>query len=250
MSGDEEPAAATAEAPVSPRPVPPETGAVTPEEIAAWCGMTSSVERMASVARRFSCMGYDDDVLRDFYQWNLQFIQDAGMGPEKGAVVFQLLKEQRDDSVGQGLSLTDSLAGFQGRLLEASKQPPAPAPAEAEAPAAETAAEDGEEAAEGAEGAEAGEAKAPPPAAAATPAPPTALAVTEVKVVADYFLKTFYRHYELHQAVFGATSGEAVRKNRVPSEVCPRTRALRVAALISPRLASRLVTHAPVSSGS
>ena len=132
--GDEE----QAPEPIEPRPVPSEDGPVTAEEIAAWCGMPT-VKRMASVGRRFGTMGYDEDVLRDFFQWNLQFIADAGIGPEKGAVVFQLLKEQRDESIAQELSLPDSLAGFQDRLLQASKQPAA---AKTEAPAPEAPVDD------------------------------------------------------------------------------------------------------------
>ena len=185
---------------IDPRPVPPEDGAVTAEEVAAWCGMPTA-ERMASVGRRFGKMAYDEDVLRDFYQWNLQFIVDARIGPEKGAVVFQLLKEQRDESIAQELSLTDSLAGFQSRLLQASKRPAAPK-TEADA------------------GGDAQEATAE--AAAAAPLLPPALSVEDVKRVADYFLNTFYRHYELHQAVFGSTSRETLRTNRAPSMVSLR----------------------------
>ena len=204
--GDEEQAPVPVET-IDQRPVPQEDGAITAEEVAAWCGMPTA-ERMASVGRRFGKMAYDEDVLRDFYQWNLQFIADASIGPEKGAVVFQLLKEQRDESIAQELSLTDSLAGFQSRLLQASKRPAAP---KTEAPAPEAPADAGGDAQEA----------APEPAAAAPLLPP-ALSVEEVKLVADYFLKTFYRHYELHQAVFGNTSRETLRSNRAPSQVSPR----------------------------
>ena len=208
--GDEE----QAPEPIEPRPVPPENGPVTAEEIAAWCGMPTA-ERMASVGRRFGTMDYDEAVLRDFFQWNLQFIADASIGPEKGAVVFQLLKDQRDESIAQELSLPDSLAGFQSRLLQASKQPAAvkPAAVKNEAPAPEAPVDDAA-ADEGAEEA----APAPAP-AAAEPVLPPALSVKEVKLVADYFLKSFYRHYELHQAVFGTTSREILRSNRAPSQV-------------------------------
>jgi cell pole-organizing protein PopZ len=209
--GDEE----QAPEPIEPRPVPSEDGPVTAEEIAAWCGMPTA-ERMASVGRRFGSMGYDEDVLRDFFQWNLQFIADAGIGPGKGAVVFQLLKEQRDESIAQELSLPDSLAGFQGRLLQASKQP-AVAKTEAPAPEAPEAPEAPVDAAAADAGAE--EAAPAPVPVSAEPVLPPALSVKEVKLVADYFLKSFYRHYELHQAVFGSTSREMLRSNRAPSQV-------------------------------
>ena len=225
--GDEEPAAEPAaaepEVVVSPRPVPAEEGAVTAAEIGAWCGMSSAAERMASVARRLGSTAHDEDVLRDFYQWNLQFVQDAGLGPAKGAVVFQLLKEQRDEAVGQELPLDASLASFQRRLLEASKAPPAPAPQPAAEPEAapaddEAAAADGE--GEAAAEAEGGDAAEPPAAAAAAEAAtPPALAVGEVKLVTDYFLRTFYRHYELHQAVFGASNRQALAESRAPVQV-------------------------------
>ena len=225
--GDEEPAAEPAaaepEVVVSPRPVPAEEGAVTAAEIGAWCGMSSAAERMASVARRLGATAHDEDVLRDFYQWNLQFVQDAGLGPAKGAVVFQLLKEQRDEAVGQELPLDASLASFQRRLLEASKAPPAPSPQPAAEPEAapaddEAAAADGE--GDAAAEAEGGDAAEPPAAAAAAEAAtPPALAVGEVKLVTDYFLRTFYRHYELHQAVFGASNRQALAESRAPVQV-------------------------------
>lgn len=194
--------------PVPPRPVPPEDGPVTAEEVAAWCAMPTA-GRMASIGRRFGKVAPDEDVLRDFYQWNLQFIEDAGIGHEKGAVVFQLLKEQRDESIAKELSLTDSLAEFQSRLLQASKRSAA---AKTEAPAPEAPVDESE-------GVE--EAAPTPVPAAATASLPPALSVDEVKLVADYFLNTFYRHYELHQAVFGSTHRETVQNNRQPPQVSP-----------------------------
>eukprot|EP01047_Picozoa_sp_COSAG01_P005724 COSAG01_NODE_199_length_22202_cov_23.993668_10_plen_330_part_00 len=137
----------------------------------------------------------------------------------QGLVVFELLKAQREQSVGEKLSLEASLDAFQQRLLVATREPP---PAVAEAAAEEVPPEEGAGAEDGgdADAAEGGEggpepAPAPPP----PPPPPPALSVADVKNVTDFFLGTFFRHYELHQAV----ADEGIGTGRVPDGAPPHT---------------------------
>jgi hypothetical protein len=75
--------ASAAPAAVEPEAAPADAGPLTAADIAGWLATSSANARMTSVGKRLGVTAYDQDVIRDFFQWNLRFIQDSGMPAEK-----------------------------------------------------------------------------------------------------------------------------------------------------------------------
>jgi hypothetical protein len=79
--GDDEPPDEGAQCAL-PETVAEDSGAIAPADITAWCATPAVNERMLRVGLRLGCTSYDEAFVRDFYQWNLDFIMEHKLTAE------------------------------------------------------------------------------------------------------------------------------------------------------------------------
>lgn len=191
----------------------PDPMSLTEVDVQNWWGIDSAIECCAAIGTTLGLTNYSDELLREYYYWNLMFCKEANLPASKALIVFHLLRTHHEASVAQGLSLQKSMQLLQRSLFEATKRPPPPpAPDPEPEPAPEPEA-DGETANdESVAESETETAQAEAEDSVEAEPEPIILGLSDVKLVLVYVLDTYFKHYVLYQAAFRPLDGTAQKR--------------------------------------